>query len=60
MNESQSSDPCNVDIGAYEHMKKAYIYIYLLILTAIGQKEKDHWKVQDVGGWTILKLILER
>jgi hypothetical protein len=25
-----------------------------------SQKERDHWKNQDVGGWTILKWILER
>jgi hypothetical protein len=24
------------------------------------QKERDHWEEQDVGGWTILKWILER
>jgi hypothetical protein len=24
------------------------------------QKESDHWEDQDVGGWTILKWILER
>jgi hypothetical protein len=24
------------------------------------QKERDHWEDQDVGGWTILKQILER
>jgi hypothetical protein len=24
------------------------------------QKEGDHWEDQDVGGWTILKWILER
>jgi hypothetical protein len=24
------------------------------------QKERDHEEDQDVGGWTILKLILER
>jgi hypothetical protein len=24
------------------------------------QKERDHWEDQDVGGWTILKWILER
>jgi hypothetical protein len=23
-------------------------------------KEGDHWEDQDVGGWTILKWILER
>jgi hypothetical protein len=23
------------------------------------QKERDHWEDQDIGGWTILKLILE-
>jgi hypothetical protein len=23
------------------------------------QKERDHWKDQEVGGWTILKWILE-
>jgi hypothetical protein len=23
-------------------------------------KERDHWENQDVGGWIILKLILER
>jgi hypothetical protein len=25
-----------------------------------SQKERDHKKDQDVGGWTILKRILER
>jgi hypothetical protein len=25
-----------------------------------SQKERDHWGVQDVGGWTILKWILGR
>jgi hypothetical protein len=25
-----------------------------------NQKEGDHWEDQDVGGWTILKWILER
>jgi hypothetical protein len=25
-----------------------------------NQKERDHWEDQDVGGWTILKWILER
>jgi hypothetical protein len=25
-----------------------------------SQKEGDHWGNQDVGGWTILKCILER
>jgi hypothetical protein len=24
------------------------------------RKERDHWEDQDVGGWTILKWILER
>jgi hypothetical protein len=24
------------------------------------QKERDNWEDQDVGGWTILKWILER
>jgi hypothetical protein len=24
------------------------------------QKERDHWKDQNIGGWTILKWILER
>jgi hypothetical protein len=24
------------------------------------QKERDHWEDQDVGGWTILKWMLER
>jgi hypothetical protein len=24
------------------------------------QKERDHWEDQDVGGWIILKWILER
>jgi hypothetical protein len=23
-------------------------------------KERDHWEDQDVGGWSILKWILER
>jgi hypothetical protein len=25
-----------------------------------SRKETDHWEDQDVGGWTILKRILER
>jgi hypothetical protein len=25
-----------------------------------SQRERDHWADQDVGGWTILKWILER
>jgi hypothetical protein len=25
-----------------------------------SQKERDHWEDQDVGGWTILKWILDR
>jgi hypothetical protein len=25
-----------------------------------NQKERDHWEDQEVGGWTILSLILER
>jgi hypothetical protein len=25
-----------------------------------SQKERDYWEDQDVGGWTILKWILER
>jgi hypothetical protein len=25
-----------------------------------NRKEGDHWEDQDVGGWTILKWILER
>jgi hypothetical protein len=24
------------------------------------QKERDHWENEDVGGWTILKWILDR
>jgi hypothetical protein len=26
----------------------------------VGNPERDHWEDQDVGGWTILKWILER
>jgi hypothetical protein len=25
-----------------------------------SQKERDHYQDQDIGGWTILKWILER
>jgi hypothetical protein len=25
-----------------------------------SQKERDHWEEQGLGGWTILKWILER
>jgi hypothetical protein len=25
----------------------------------VNQKERDHWGDQDVGGWTILKWILD-
>jgi hypothetical protein len=31
----------------------------LIIQTVLGQKERDHWEDQEVGGWTILKWILE-
>jgi hypothetical protein len=27
---------------------------------ALSMKARDHWGDQDVGGWTILKWILER
>jgi hypothetical protein len=26
----------------------------------VGKSERDHWEDQDVGGWTILKWMLER
>jgi predicted NUDIX family NTP pyrophosphohydrolase len=26
----------------------------------VGKPEGSHWEDQDVGGWTILKWILER
>jgi hypothetical protein len=29
-------------------------------ILVVNQKEKDQWECQDVGGWTILKWILER
>jgi hypothetical protein len=29
------------------------------ILVGNLQKERNHWEDQDVGGWTILKWILE-
>jgi hypothetical protein len=25
-----------------------------------SQEERDHWEDKNIGGWTILKLILER
>jgi hypothetical protein len=25
-----------------------------------SQRERDHWEDQDVGGWIILKWVLER
>jgi hypothetical protein len=25
-----------------------------------SQKERDHWEDQDIGGWSILKLIIRR
>jgi hypothetical protein len=31
--------------------------LYRILVTS--QKEIDHWEDQDVGGWTILKRILE-
>jgi hypothetical protein len=30
--------------------------VHMILLES--QKERDHWKDQDVGGWTILKWIL--
>jgi predicted NUDIX family NTP pyrophosphohydrolase len=26
----------------------------------VGKPEGDHWEDKDVGGWTVLKRILER
>jgi hypothetical protein len=34
--------------------------ILLSILFSESQKVRNHWEDQDVGGWSILKLILER
>jgi hypothetical protein len=34
-------------------IRRKFIYNFI-------QKERDHWEDQDVGGWTILKWILER
>jgi hypothetical protein len=25
-----------------------------------SQKERDHWEDQDIGGWTLLKWVLDR
>jgi hypothetical protein len=36
-------------------MRNAYIRYWWKI-----QKERDHWEDQDVGGWIILKWVLER
>jgi ribosomal protein S16 len=30
------------------------------ILVGNPEKKRDHWEDEDVGGWTILKLMLER
>jgi hypothetical protein len=38
----------------YELGEEEYIYWWK------SQKGRDHWKDQDVGGWTILKSIFER
>jgi hypothetical protein len=37
------------------HFWKIYYYTWWE-----SQKERDHWEDKDVGGWTILKWILER
>jgi hypothetical protein len=36
-----------------------YYIIIIIINWWESQKERDHWEDQDVGGWTILKWILE-
>jgi hypothetical protein len=45
------------------------IFLWLSLFSSVSQhigywweiqKERDHWEDQDVGGWTILKLILDR
>jgi hypothetical protein len=42
------------------------VFCFCILITSIFrywweiQKERDHWEDQDVGGWTILKWILER
>jgi hypothetical protein len=43
--------------GHVARMGRSGIYIGFWWET---QKESDHWKDQDVDGWTILKWILER
>jgi hypothetical protein len=44
-------DKCN----SYLVFKSSYVIVWWE-----SQKERDHWEDQDVGGWTILKWILER
>jgi hypothetical protein len=52
--------------GRYrDHVKPETLYNKSGACQLIGsrvqpQKERDHWEDQDVGGWTILKWILER
>jgi hypothetical protein len=45
--EDEMSRPCSTNGGEEEYWWET-------------QKERGHWEDQDVGGWTILKLILER
>jgi hypothetical protein len=35
-------------------------FIYFILYLFSCRKEGDHWKDQDVGGWTILKWNLDR
>jgi hypothetical protein len=35
-------------------------FIYFFLLSIKARKKRNHWEDQDVGGWTILKWILER
>jgi hypothetical protein len=44
----------------YSRKKFGFLIIISNAFWCACQKERDHWEDQDVGGWTILKWILER
>jgi hypothetical protein len=60
---AKSQDYVKPHTNEYAHF--IILFIENLSVQHIGylweiQKERDHWEDQDVGGWTILKWILER
>jgi hypothetical protein len=49
----------NQNTNTFQYVEVVFLGMHIGYWREI-QKERDHWEDQDVGGWTILKWILQR